>query len=119
MEDTETILGWMKSTESRFLKERKEREQGKKNLNATASGALSESAPMKIENSSKILSENPQKSLDHFINSGRSPYILENTRDGEEDLENSGNSPLFDEHFSLSDFRNLTQQWKKEHKIAS
>ncbi|MHA1775123.1 MAG: hypothetical protein ACTSWC_00015 [Promethearchaeota archaeon] len=117
MEDSETILGWMKSNERRFLMvDNKNLESNSStvlaDLNETNESPLKSASNLDLCNELQELQENPQISLDQFFNSTRKQTNYPSN-------EQSLNSHLFDEHFSLADFRNLTQQWKKEHKIAS
>ncbi|TFH31168.1 MAG: hypothetical protein E4G98_00635 [Promethearchaeota archaeon] len=96
---SDSVLTWMQHNEKRFQK--RDRQEI-----TTATTALS-SPQVKLRKLSPKL-QNPQISMDNFLEpvteNGLSPKI---------------EPPLFDEEFSLADFRSLTQQWKEDNLIAS
>jgi hypothetical protein len=85
-----SIFGWMQTHERRFM--------GKQ---TGVDPALQ--AGTKATNGI----QNPQKSLDAFL---KPPAALSEELD---------DSTLFDDEFSLSDFRSATQSWKEKNTIAS
>ncbi|WP_457557174.1 hypothetical protein [Candidatus Harpocratesius sp.] len=115
MEDAESILGWMKINERRFLKSTS-RLFDSNNVLIRDNKSLSKQKTNN-SNSSKIQLQNPQTSLDRFIFS--SGIKSQNNHSISIAKEEKRNSSLFDDHFSLSDFRQLTNQWKKKNFIAS
>ncbi|MCF2139122.1 MAG: hypothetical protein K9W44_03615 [Candidatus Lokiarchaeota archaeon] len=117
-EDSETILGWMKINERRFLKSTSRIFDSNDSNNVLKSDNESLSI-QKINNSnlSKNQLLNPQTSLDRFIPSNMISSRQSNSM--HINKQEKITSSLFDDQFSLSDFRQLTNQWKRKNSIAS
>ncbi len=99
---SDSVLNWMHKNERRHQKRESQHA-------STISPATPDSPPAqaKLRKLSPKL-QNSQNSLDNFL-----VHVSENRTALEPE------STLFDEEFSISDFRSLTQQWKEDNLITS
>ncbi|MHA1673248.1 MAG: hypothetical protein ACTSYI_06440 [Promethearchaeota archaeon] len=97
---SDSVLNWMHKNERRYQK----RESQHVSTNSPSTTASSQAKLRKL--SPKL--QNSQNSLDHFLE-----HVSKNRNELEPE------STLFDDEFSLSDFRSLTQQWVEDNLITS